>query len=151
MTDTLETLAGMSVAALRARWTTERIRGKPPALKQALIRGIAWKIQADAAGDLDAEARRLLKAAVRAAPQPDSTQRTTGNAKRRSPIQLRTGTTLVRTWRGRTHEVTVLDDGKAFRYRDAEYASLSEIARTITGARWSGPRFFGLTKLRGSA
>ena len=66
-------------------------------------------------------------------------------------LRLQTGTTLVRTWRGRAYEVTVLDEGRAFRYRDAEYASLSEIAREITGARWSGPRFFGLTKLQGTA
>ena len=46
---------------------------------------------------------------------------------------------------------TVAEDGKKFRYRETEYASLSEIAREITGARWSGPRFFGLTKLKGVA
>ena len=53
--------------------------------------------------------------------------------------------------RPRAEEVLVLDDGKRFRYRETEYASLSEIAREITGARWSGPRFFGLKKLKGAA
>jgi hypothetical protein len=55
---------------------------------------------------------------------------------------LEAGTRLVREWGGMTHEVTIMDRGYA--YRGRSYASLSEIARSITGARWSGPRFFGL-------
>ena len=100
-------------------------------------------------GGLDADTRRLLKAAIRNA--PDAKSRTRPQSKKRQPVRLATGTALVRTWRGRRHEVTVLDEGKAFRYRDAEYASLSEIARAITGARWSGPRFFGLKILKATA
>ena len=91
-----------------------------------------------------------MKAAIRKAPSQASQRQDAAKRKRRDEIQFRTGATLIRTWRGRKHEVTVLDDGKAFRYRDTEYASLSEIAREITGARWSGPRFFGLKKLKGS-
>ncbi|MFC4272784.1 DUF2924 domain-containing protein [Sneathiella chungangensis] len=52
------------------------------------------------------------------------------------------GTRLVREWRGRTHMVDVRSDG--FLYEGKSFGSLSEVARTITGARWSGPRFFGL-------
>jgi hypothetical protein len=52
------------------------------------------------------------------------------------------GTRLLREWQGQTFEVTVLDSG--FAYRGTRYESLSRIAREITGARWSGPRFFGL-------
>jgi hypothetical protein len=56
----------------------------------------------------------------------------------------KTGTTLVRQWRGRTHKVLVCEDG--FEYEGQRYRSLSVIAERITRAHWSGPRFFGLTK-----
>jgi hypothetical protein len=56
--------------------------------------------------------------------------------------RIKLGTRLVRQWQGETHEVTLLDSGYA--YRGQRYASLSEIARFITGTRWSGPLFFGL-------
>jgi Protein of unknown function (DUF2924) len=57
---------------------------------------------------------------------------------------LKTGATLVRQWRGRTHTVLVREDG--FEYDGERYRSLTVIAERITGAHWSGPRFFGLTK-----
>lgn len=56
------------------------------------------------------------------------------------------GTRLLRQWRGDTHEVVVADSG--YEYRGATYHSLSEIARKITGTRWSGPAFFGLNSAR---
>jgi hypothetical protein len=59
-------------------------------------------------------------------------------------VVAKIGTTLVRQWRGRTHKVLVCEDG--FEYADQRYRSLSVIAERITGAHWSGPRFFGLTK-----
>jgi len=55
---------------------------------------------------------------------------------------LRPGSRLLRDWQGRTHEVIVLDSG--FQHQDRTYQSLSEVARKITGTRWSGPLFFGL-------
>jgi hypothetical protein len=57
------------------------------------------------------------------------------------------GTTLAREWRGRSHVVQVREDG--FEYEGQPYRSLSVIAERITGAHWSGPRFFGLTKRPG--
>jgi hypothetical protein len=56
--------------------------------------------------------------------------------------QLKAGTRLLRQWQGQMHEVLVADEG--FEYRGKRYDSLSEIARQITGTRWSGPLFFGL-------
>ena len=147
----LADLDALTVSSLRERWADLGLRGDPPHFKQALVRGIAWHIQSRGVGGLDTETRRRLKSAVRAAPSARSAASPSKPHKRRRSIDLRTGTTLTRTWRGRSHEVTVLDNGARFRYRDTEYASLSEIAREITGARWSGPRFFGLTKLKGSA
>ena len=67
-----------------------------------------------------------------------------GNSpKRRQIRKAQPGTILVREWQGNTHRVTVLDDGVSFNGK--RYRSLSEVAREITGSRWSGPRFFGLT------
>ena len=64
-------------------------------------------------------------------------------------VVLKTGTTLVRQWRGHTHAVFVRDNG--FEYEGERYRSLSVIAKRITGAHWSGPRFFGLTKPAGAS
>ena len=52
------------------------------------------------------------------------------------------GTRLTREWKGVSHEVEVIRDG--YIHAGARYRSLSEVARTITGSRWNGPRFFGL-------
>ena len=63
-------------------------------------------------------------------------------------IVPKTGTTLVRQWRGHAHTVLVCEDG--FDYEGQHYRSLTVIAERITGAHWSGPRFFGLTKRSGA-
>ena len=68
--------------------------------------------------------------------------RVTAPARGGAAPALAPGSRLIREWRGRTHTVDVLDSG--FRCDGKQYRSLSEIARAITGARWSGPRFFGL-------
>jgi superfamily I DNA/RNA helicase len=145
----IHTLHSLGHRQLRELWIEIGVRGEPPHIKQALKRGIAWHQQCADHGVIDAETRRLLKAAIRNAPLPPSQRCNQPIAhKQRDPLKLPDGTTLVRSWRGRKHEVQVLGDGKRFKYRDIEYASLSEIAREITGARWSGPRFFGLKKLK---
>jgi hypothetical protein len=64
-------------------------------------------------------------------------------------VVLKTGTTLVRQWRGHAHSVLVREDG--FEYEGQRYRSLTMIAERITGAHWSGPRFFGLTKRAGAS
>ena len=64
-------------------------------------------------------------------------------------LVLKTGTTLVREWRGHAHSVLVREDG--FEYEGQRYRSLTMIAKRITGAHWSGPRFFGLTKRAGAS
>ena len=59
-------------------------------------------------------------------------------------VRLRPGARLIREWGGGTYEVLVAEDG--FSWRSENWRSLSVIAREITGARWSGPRFFGIYK-----
>jgi hypothetical protein len=68
--------------------------------------------------------------------------RTTGRVIPTPSLSLKPGARLVREWGGRTHTVTVTEDG--FEYAGESYPSLTKIAKRITGAHWSGPRFFGL-------
>jgi hypothetical protein len=58
------------------------------------------------------------------------------------PRRIKAGTVLARQWKGKSYRVSVMQDG--FTYDGKTYNSMSEIARLITGARWNGPRFFGL-------
>lgn len=82
------------------------------------------------------------------APGSDAPQGSRRRRRAQAAPELSPGTRLVRTWHGTRHEVHALADGK-FGHRSHTYASLSEVARAITGARWSGPRFFGLTTRAG--
>ncbi len=115
----------------RALWGTE-----PPrhGSREFLIRAVAYGIQAQAFGGLDAKTLQLLRkanGANGARPKP-----------RRS--RLGKGSKLFREWHGETHEVLVLDKG--FAWRGETYPSLSAIARAITGAHWNGWAFFGLKR-----
>lgn len=136
----LAALAAASLDELRAEWRRLYRTQPPPRLSRDLLtRGVAARLQEDALGGLSAITRRRLLAAA------GSTDEGGGAASRPPPRRrLRPGTRLLRTWHGRTHVVTVLDAG--FDFEDRRYASLTEIARAITGAHWSGPRFFGLTR-----
>ncbi len=139
--DRLRTLTAMKIGALRAEWRRLYRVSPPPRLRRDLLsRGIADRWQEVALGGLaSAISRRLLALAEGG--------RTEGDATRVQPaVRLRPGTRLLRTWRGRTMSVTVTEDG--FLFEDRRYASLTEIAKAITGAHWSGPRFFGLAETR---
>ena len=146
----LESLGTHDKAELRQLWAQHVGKNDPPALKRLVVRELAWRLQESVRGGLDAETRRLLRAAIRRA--GDRSTPSNGRAARRIKVRsrpkLNTGTRLIRTWRGRTFEVVVLDDGKRFEYRGQVYRSLTEIAEKITGAHWSGPRFFGLHRVR---
>lgn len=149
----LAKLPKLTPKRLQEYWVELGLRGEPPSPKYALIHGISWHIQHEAHGGLDAQTRRLLNAAMRKAPVSSRLKAKSDSSpitrNRHAKVALRSGTTLIRTWHGTNHEVRVLDAGKRFTYRDQEYASLSQVARKITGARWSGPRFFGLTTMKG--
>ncbi len=123
----------MNLAALRHAWigveeTTPHLR-----LSADLLRlGITHRLQEAALGSCPQSTLRRLTAAARNSPSDKQTKAVTA------------GTTSVPDWRGRTHTIRVLEDG--FEYNGQPYASLRRIAREITGAAWSGPRFFGLVK-----
>lgn len=104
-----------------------------PRISPDLLRlGIAWRLQERTLGGPGREARQALKQSARhlAVAMPQGRK-------------LTPGTRLVRDWHGTGHSVTVLDSG--FEYEGRDWKSLTAIARHITGAKWSGPRFFGLT------
>ena len=106
----------------------------PRLSRELLIRGIAYRMQEQARGSLSGKVVRRLEQIARGA----NAARCSGA----SASVARAGMRLVREWQGRAHEVVVLEDG--FLWNGKAYRSLSEIARLITGTRWSGPRFFGL-------
>jgi hypothetical protein len=126
----LAALENMSPAQLRDEWQYQFGETSPWAFGPDLLaRGIAYRLQERAFGGLPNKVAREIA------------RGTVARGMREIPM-LRPGTRLARDWHGRSHLVTVTDTG--FRYRDQKYRSLTAIAREITGAGWSGPRFFGL-------
>jgi len=131
-------LRNLSVGDLQTRWRSVFRRRPPPHLpRHLLFRVLAYQLQADRLGDLDAESRRLLDDAG----SPEDAGRLAVDVNRLI-ADLRPGTMLAREWNGRMERVAVLTDG--FAWNGKSYRSLSKIAQAITGTRWNGPRFFGL-------
>jgi hypothetical protein len=137
----LDQLRELNPEGLRAQWQTLFGADPPSKLRfSLLVQGIAYRLQEKALGGLKPATVRMLEriaddasARRQAAPTP-------------AKIRVTTGTVLIREWHGTKHQVTVLQDG--FFYRAKHFDSLSQIARTITGSRWSGPLFFGLKSSR---
>jgi hypothetical protein len=147
----------MTVPELRARH--EELFGKPARSthKQYLARQIAWRLQVEAEGGLPEETRQYALAAARDAPlrlriesaalcgtqdaERTATTRLASTHDSRLPIP---GSLLMKEFKGETHVVKVLDN--AFEYQGRLYRSLSAIAQEISGTKWNGFSFFGLTK-----
>jgi hypothetical protein len=136
----LASLLSLPIKVLKQQWRS-LYNSEPPhrVSRELLIRAVAYRIQEQALGGLKPSTRRLL-------------ERLASDARSRRPLKLSpcapasAGTVLMRDWQGITHEVKVLDRGVL--YERKRYRSLSEVARLITGARWSGPLFFGLRSKR---
>ncbi|RXF72852.1 DUF2924 domain-containing protein [Hansschlegelia zhihuaiae] len=132
-------LEHLDASGLRQEWR-RLFRTDPPQLSRDLVlRALAYRLQEREQGGLSKATLRRIAAQARELragvfEQPESSAR------------IRPGARLVREWRGRTHTVTAINDG--FEYDGKVYGSLTPIARTITGANWSGPRFFGLLRKR---
>jgi hypothetical protein len=127
----------LTAQQLREGWR-RLYRGQPPRLsRDLLMRTIAYRMQELAYGGLSKAAQRKLVALTREL-------RRKGTIVVTPDASLRPGTRLVREWRGRTHTVVVTEDG--FEYAGKAFPSLTKIAHAITGAHWSGPRFFGLVR-----
>ncbi len=132
----LAALATMSPAQLRAEWLRLHKSPAPAMTPDLLRRGVAYRLQEQAYGGLNPSVRRELE---RLGAGLDRTEPVAVGS-----LHIKPGTRLVRDWGGASHHVLVEADG--FLYRDQRYRSLSEVACTITGTKWSGPRFFGLTR-----
>jgi hypothetical protein len=138
-------LRDLDVSELRSRWHAVWGRAAPPHLpRHLLFRLLAYRLQADRWGDLDAESRRLLD-------RSDSPEHAgqSAVAVSRLSAELRPGTVLGREWNGRMHRVMVLAEG--FAWNGKTYSSLSQVAFALTGTHWNGPRFFGLRDKKGSS
>jgi hypothetical protein len=132
----IDRLRSLPKAELRLRYKA-LFKAEPPKAfgPDLLRRSIAYRIQEQAYGGLDAATRRLLNNLI-------AQQAKSKDGRIVMPRRIKPGAVLVRDWKGKSHRVIVLEDG--FAYEGKPYASLSEIARLITGARWNGPKFFGL-------
>jgi hypothetical protein len=131
----IASLPTLDTAALRQRW--KALFGADPSPhfgRSVLVRAISYRIQETALGGLKPATQRLLDRIAES--------RSETALDRIPERRVNAGTVLVRQWRGVTHRVALLQEGVV--YRNRRYKSLSEVARAITGARWSGPLFFGL-------
>jgi hypothetical protein len=130
-------LVDRSTHELRLAWRQLHRTGPPHGLsRDLLIRALANQLQEWIHGKACRTLRRRLQTLAREFDR-DGASFDPG-------LVLKTGTTLVRQWRGQAHTILVREDG--FEYEGQRYRSLTIIAERITGAHWSGPRFFGLTK-----
>jgi hypothetical protein len=136
LADELAELRGLNATTLKQRWRVLYRTEAPVHIGRAfLLQAAAYRLQERVLGGLKPSTRRLLERAAE------------DNVERRPPTEapaakITPGSVLIREWHGVSHRVTVLGDGVLL--RGARYRSLSEVARKITGTRWSGPRFFGL-------
>lgn len=122
-------IGGMNFDALRMKW--RRIFGSepPPAFsKDLLARAIAYRLQEQALGGLNASTARLLRSLLKPGAEP--------------PRHVKVGSVIVREHKGVIHEVLIVPGG--FCWQGQTFDSLSTIAKKITGVTWNGPRFFGL-------
>lgn len=123
-------------ALLIKQWRNVYGRSPPKYLPLRLIQSaVSWEEQAKVSGGIPAKVLRTLRNAC----EPERVETIT---------TLTTGAVLVREWNGRSYQVNVLENG--FQMDGKAYASLTAIAKKITGVKWSGPRFFGLTGKRGA-
>jgi len=138
ITARMSELEDMDRSGLRVAWQRAFGNAPPHFLSMLFMRkALIWDAQCKIFGGLSANLKRALKSAA-----GGKTSRATA-----API-LQPGTQLVREWNGRSHLVDVTKDG--FRYNGDNHKSLSAIALLITGTIWSGPRFFGLTRVIGA-
>ena len=138
--EALVRLPQLELRELRQQWRAlYKSEASPHLSRELLLHAIAYRLQEVALGGLRPERQRQLR---HIAEQFNET----GAIRRRTRVELKSGTRLVREWQGRTYKVFVLDDG--FSWQSTHYGSLSAVARKITSTPWSGPLFFGLKRNR---
>jgi Protein of unknown function (DUF2924) len=139
LTDQIAGLPAMNKAELLSIWANNFSQAPPASLRKDLMVPIlAYRIQEREYGGLANAARKRLRDIAKSI---DLGKQAQG----RGSSGLHHGTRLVRSWKGEVHEVQVSNG--SFTYRGKQFSNLSQIAREITGTRWSGPVFFG-TKVK---
>ena len=137
----IERLPTLSRQQLLDLWLKQYGRAAPSGVRKSLlVPFLAYRLQENAYGGLKPSTRAELRRIARANEKGSDT---TGPSLR---SRIKPGTRVVRQWKGRPIEVSVTESG--FEYSGTNYRSLSQIARKITGTRWSGPAFFGLNGAR---
>jgi hypothetical protein len=141
LADEIAHLRNLDLIGLQCRWQGVVGRPAPEHLPKHLLFGIlAYRIQADALGDLDAATVQLLKRAATVHSLNEVLPLVAAQDQRKQAMVP--GTVLTREWNGQLHRVMVVEGGFAFEGKT--FVSLSRIAFAITGTNWNGPRFFGL-------
>lgn len=146
----LAELEALDRTELGERWTSVVNRPPPKSASRVfLLRALSYELQSKHSPNLSKADLKVLHAALREQGAGSATAHClTGAAHKLSSskprIVLVPGSRLVREWNGRSYTVSVIEEG--FVYKDKVWKSLSAIAKDITGAHWSGPRFFGLNK-----
>jgi hypothetical protein len=132
----LERIRSLGLEELRREWRRLYQYEPPRISRDLLVLALGYRLQEIEQGGLGKSTRRKLQTIVKGL-------RATGRWVGPTPnLSLKPGARLVREWHGRTHTITVTEEG--FEYAGTSYPSLTKIAKKITGAHWSGPRFFGL-------
>jgi hypothetical protein len=131
----LDCIRSLDLEELRGEWRRLHHSEPPKISRDLLILALGYRLQENEHGGLGKSTRRKLQTVAKAL-------RKTGRVGPLPSLNLKPGARLVREWHGRTHIVTVTEDG--FEYAGTSYLSLTKIAKKITGAHWSGPRFFGV-------
>ena len=133
----------MKRGACIAYWIERFGKAPPRHISVRLMRkALAYEAQVAAHGDHAPSVKKRLRDVLNAGRKRGGNG--PGRNKPPAAALLKPGTHLVREWNGRTYQVAVEEDG--FRMDGRHYRSLSAIARKITGAHWSGPRFFGVVR-----
>lgn len=136
--ETLASLPQVARADLLEYW--EVLYGTPAPLHIStglLHRAVAYKLQEKVYGGLKPATRRYLESVVR-----DMAM----GKKLTAIATVKPGTRIIREWRGTTYEVIVQSEGNGVLLNGEHLSSLTEAAHRITGAKWSGPRFFGIVR-----
>src|SRR6202035_14126 len=131
----IDRIRSLGLEDLRREWRRLNHAEPPKISRDLLVLALGYRLQEIAHGGLGKATRRKLQTMAKAL-------RTTGRVGPAASLSLKPGARLVREWGGRTHTVTVTEDG--FEYAGTSYPSLTKIAKRITGAHWAGPRIFGL-------
>jgi hypothetical protein len=140
--DEIAQLRDFDLKGLRVYWRNAFGKPAPEHLTRYLLfRIIAYRLQANRLGDLDAETLKVLKQAAGQDGPPSVVSKNLARLDQRR-FAPPAGTVLVREWDRKSHRVMVMPDG--FAWNGETFDSLSEIAFAITGTKWNGPRFFGL-------